>query len=341
MNQVTHKFHSGETTYLFNGSIESLPGDYNEKKLFVLTDEIIYRFHEQRLKNFVPLVLPPGEANKTQATIDYILNELIKAEADKATILVGIGGGVITDIAGYAASIFKRGMQLVLAPTTILAMVDAAIGGKNGINIGPYKNMAGTIYQPAKIIFDYNFLNTLPKDQWINGFAEIIKHACIQDEHLFEFLETHNLDEFIQNKVSVATLIEENVHIKTQIVLEDEQENNKRKLLNFGHTIGHAIETNNHLPHGHAISIGMVIAAIFSEEINMFSSAGKERLVNLLSKYGLPVNTHFKINEIWERLIMDKKRHQDAIDFILLDKIGTAKVQNISLIQLKDMIEAL
>ena len=341
MNQVTHKFHIGATTYLFNRSIETLPGDCTEKKLFVLTDENIFRLHEQRLKNFSPLVLSPGEASKIQATIDYILQELIKAEADKATVMVGIGGGVITDIAGYAASIFKRGMQLVLAPTTILAMVDAAIGGKNGVNIGPYKNMAGTIYQPAKIIFDYNFLDTLPKDQWINGFAEIIKHACIQDEHLFELLEKHNLDDFIQNKLGVANLIEDNVRIKTQIVLEDEQENNKRKLLNFGHTIGHAIETNHHLPHGHAISIGMVIAATFSEEINMFSSADKERLVNLLIKYGLPVITQFNKTEIWERLIMDKKRQQDTLDFILLDKIGKAKVHNLPLVQLKDMIEAL
>lgn len=340
MKQVTHLFQSGKTEYIFNAAIEELPAFCHHKQIFVVTDENIFRLQQQKLKNFKCIVIPAGEASKTQAIVNDILQQLIQLEAEKSSVLIGIGGGVVTDIAGFVASVFKRGMQLILAPTSLLAMVDASIGGKNGINIGTYKNMAGTIYQPAKILFDFNFLDTLPKEQWINGFAEIIKHACIQDGKLFEFLEQHNIEYFIGNKNQAASLIEQNVEIKTQIVLQDEQENCKRKLLNFGHTFGHAIESCNHLPHGQAIGIGMALAAQVSEEINMFSSEEKERLINLLTKYELPFKTEFDKKEIWQRLILDKKRQQDAIDFILLDKIGQGKVQKIPLVQLKDMLES-
>lgn len=339
MKRVSQIFQNGKTDYEFNATFEDLNKNANGQKIIVITDENIFRLQQQRLKDFTCLVIPPGENHKTQSTVTSILQGLLKAEADKSTVLVGLGGGVVTDMAGFAASIYKRGIPLILAPTSLLAMVDAAIGGKNGINLGKFKNMAGTIYPPAKIIFDYSFLKTLPKEEWVNGFAEIIKHACIQSASLFEFLEQHCLEDFIADANRTAALIEQNVQIKTQIVLEDEREEHKRKLLNFGHSIGHAIESSLHIPHGHAISIGMVWAARFSEEINMFYSAERERLVKLLIKYGLPVNAGFNKAEIWEKLIMDKKRQQDNIDFILLDKIGEGRVQKIPLVQLKDMLE--
>ena len=176
-----------------------------------------------------------------------IIDELLNRSADKDTVIIGLGGGVITDIAGYVASIYKRGVPLIQVPTSILGMVDAAVGGKNGVNTAHYKNMVGTIYQPEAVIFDQELISTLPKEEWINGFAEVIKHACIKDESLFRTLQKHTIDDYFNNPVLTASLIKENVLIKTGVVLGDELETGDRMLLNFGHTLGHAIEKENDL----------------------------------------------------------------------------------------------
>ena len=152
------------------------------------------------------------------ATADYIIEELIKMGAHKNTFLIGIGGGVVTDITGYVAAVYMRGVKFGLVPTSILAMVDAAIGGKNGVDVGVYKNMVGTIRQPEFIFYDYSFLQTLPVKEWVNGFAEIIKHACIKDALLFSFLEKYSLHEYQADKTLIADLIERNVDIKMQVV---------------------------------------------------------------------------------------------------------------------------
>jgi 3-dehydroquinate synthase len=228
---------------------------------------------------------------------------------------------------------------LALVPTSILAMVDASIGGKNGIDVGVYKNMVGTIYQPNVLLYDYDFLDTLPKEEWINGFAEIIKHACIKDAALFEYLQQEHLEKFMTDKNAIANLIEKNVAIKTTVVLNDEFEIGDRKLLNFGHTLGHAIENTYHLPHGHAVSIGMVAACTISEEMNNFYSIEKEAVIKLIEKYHLPTTLKVDTDKIWDILLMDKKRDAEKMNFILLDKIGEAKIVAIPLVQLKSLIK--
>ncbi|MBC7866152.1 MAG: 3-dehydroquinate synthase, partial [Gloeobacteraceae cyanobacterium ES-bin-316] len=241
--------------------------------------------------------------------------------------------------AGYAASIYKRGIKLVQVPTSVLGMVDAAIGGKNGVDVGPFKNMVGTVYQPDFLLFDYSFLNTLPDEEWVNGFAEIIKHACIKDAEFFSFLASKSFNDFKNDPLLLAALIEKNVAIKTGIVLQDEFETGDRKLLNFGHTIGHAIENVHNLSHGHAISIGMVAASKISQEINHFDSASAQKIVDLLQQYQLPISLSFDKENIWEMLLMDKKRSNDSMSFILLDSIGSAVVKPIALAELKDLID--
>jgi 3-dehydroquinate synthase len=149
-----------------------------------------------------------------------------------------VGGGVVTDITGYAASVYMRGLKFGFVPTSVLAMVDASIGGKNGVDVGIYKNLVGLIKQPDFLLYDYSLLQTLPNDQWVNGFAEIIKHACIKDQQLFSMLENETLESFQSDKNKLAALIEKNVQIKTEVVLKDEFENGDRRLLNFGHTLG-------------------------------------------------------------------------------------------------------
>ena len=304
----------------------------------ILTDYHIYSAHHRLFTDYPVIKIAPGESHKTQATIDHIIHELIKLEAGKDTTLVGVGGGVVTDLAGFAASIYKRGTRLILAPTSVLAMVDAALGGKNGINTGLYKNTAGTIYQPDSIIYDFRFLQTLPAAEWINGFAEVIKHACIRDRLLFQMLEQYSLHDIQSDLSLAASIIEKNIQIKMDIVTRDVLEKRERKLLNFGHTIGHAIENLHQLPHGHAVSIGMVSACNLSVRLNSFPFDEAARVIKLLAKLHLPVDIETDYDKVIMGIRQDKKRSDQDIHFIMLDHIGSAAIRPIPVTDLSSII---
>ena len=245
---------------------------------------------------------------------------------------MGVGGGVVTDITGFVASIYMRGVKFAFVPTSILAMVDACIGGKNGVDVGVYKNLVGVINHPEFLLYDYSFLETLPDAEWVNGFAEIIKHACIKDAEMFHFLEEYSLMKFQSSLKDTAAIIKRNVDIKYGVVSGDEQETGDRKLLNFGHTIGHAIENTGNLAHGHAISIGMAAACRISEEINYFNEAETKRVISVcLRKYELPVAFTSDKQKTWEILQHDKKKSGSNMSFIVLDAIGKASVKSIPL----------
>lgn len=327
-----------ETSYYFDADFTYLEQIVSKDHAIVITDENVFASHPEKFNGWKTIVIKAGEEYKQQATVDKIFQQLIAFEADRKTFIVGVGGGVVTDITGYAASVYMRGLKFGFVPTTILAMVDAAIGGKNGVDVGMYKNLVGMIKQPAFLLFDYALLKTLPQDQWVNGFAEIIKHACIKDADLFALLEKETLENFQLDCNKLAALVEKNVLIKTTVVIKDEFENGDRRLLNFGHTLGHAIENNYQLLHGHAISIGMVAASTISEEINNFYSVEKERVIRLIKRYHLPAHIKFDRQKIWEILKMDKKRAGNEINFVLLSKIGEAVVKPIPIVQLKDLI---
>jgi 3-dehydroquinate synthase len=252
---------------------------------------------------------------------------------------VGVGGGVITDITGYAASVYMRGIRFGFIPTTLLAMVDASIGGKNGVDVGIYKNLVGTIRQPSFILHDLVFLNSLPQSEWINGFAEIIKHACIRDAAMFRELETNSLKRYQGRKVLVCKLIQRNALLKTKVVQQDEFEKGDRKLLNFGHTLGHALENQYELSHGQAISIGMTYACNISKQIMGFKEPG--RVVSVLEKYGLPTYVKFDKQKVFHALKMDKKRERKEMSYVLLEKIGKGVIKTISLDQLEKIIQEL
>lgn len=339
MNIDIMKFKHKEVSLVFNADLITALAFYPQEKIIILSDENVFEHHKNIIEKFTHIIIPAGEKIKTQATVDDIIQQLLKMAADKNTILVGMGGGVVTDIAGYVASIYKRGMPLLQVPTSILGMVDAAVGGKNGVDVGAYKNMVGTIYQPEKIIFDYSLLKSLPEKEWLNGFAEIIKHACIKDAEMFTTIEAHDILYYMQNLTATAKLIKANVSIKKEIVVNDETEEGERKLLNFGHTLGHAIEHAAKLKHGHAISIGMMAACHISEKINDFTKQETERLAKILKQYQLPVSLPLKDYNIWEILLMDKKRNKDEMSFIVLNKIGKATIKNIPLTQLNKLIK--
>jgi 3-dehydroquinate synthase len=232
-----------------------------------------------------------------------------------------------------------RGIKFGFVPTTVLSMVDASIGGKNGIDVGVYKNMVGIIRQPSFILHDMALLKTLPQKEWENGFAEIIKHACIKDAAMFNELEKNSVAMYKANNKSMSNLVKRNALLKTKVVKHDEFEKGERRLLNFGHTLGHALENQYELLHGQAISIGMTYACHIAEQLTGFKQT--ERVVKVLEQYGLPTYASFNKQKVFDVLKMDKKREKKEMNYILLEKIGKGVVKTISLKQIEKIIQAL
>ena len=341
MQQENYFISSKKVSCYFDTDFSYVENLVSKETAVIITDDHVLQAHSKKLEGWKLIAMSSGERFKQQSTVDDLIRQLIEYKADRTTFIIGIGGGVVTDIAGYVASVYMRGVKFGFVPTTILGMVDAAPGGKNGIDVGLYKNLVGTINQPEFLLYDYSFLSSLPEDQWVNGFAEIIKHACIKDELLFCYLENNSLNFFRNSPEKTHLLIKTNVAIKYNIVSRDEFEKGERKLLNFGHTLGHAIENIYTLPHGHAVSIGMVAACILSAQLNGFADEDKERVTSLLKKYHLPVAIDFNKNKIQELLLLDKKKAGNSLDFILLDKIGAAVIKPVLMTQLGEIFNSI
>ena len=332
MRKKTFQFSNSKVDYYFAGGVSHLKEIVDQKTSIIVTDENIFNQHEKKFKGWNTIVLKAGEEHKVQETADTVIEQLIEMEADRKSTLIGIGGGVITDLTGYVASVYMRGIRFGFVPTSLLAMVDASIGGKNGIDVGEYKNMVGIIRQPSFILHDMIFLNTLPENEWRNGFAEVIKHAAIKDLSMFKDLEKNSLKYYQKNKVKACELIQRNALLKTKVVQQDEFETGDRKLLNFGHTLGHALETQYELSHGEAISIGMSYASELSQKLLGFKEP--ERVIALLDKYSLPVQAEFDKDKVINILRMDKKKVKDSINYILLERTGKAVIRQIPIEQL-------
>ncbi len=337
MKKRSIPFSNSSVDYYLNADFSLVEKLAPRESAVIITDEHVFAKHKKKFRGWNTIVLKPGEEYKVQQTVDMVIGQLIAFGADRKTILVGVGGGVITDLTGYVAGIYMRGIAFGFVPTSLLAMVDASVGGKNGIDVGVYKNMVGLIRQPSFLLYDMSFLQSLPKKEWQNGFAEIIKHACIKDAVMFRLLQKHKLSDFQKDPKLIASLVEQNVMIKTKVVQLDEFETGDRKLLNFGHTLGHAIENMYELSHGQAISIGMSYAALMSQNLKHFT--GAEAIVNLLDKYGLPTFAKFNTKKAFKILMKDKKKDNVSINYILLEKIGKGVVQPLLLVQIQDIFK--
>ena len=339
MRKLTYRFSNSSTDYYLAHGIGHLKKITDPRSTILITDENVHAAHTKKFNGWNTIVLKPGEEYKVQSTVDALVDQLIEMEAGRDTVLVGIGGGMITDLCGYVASVYMRGLSFGFLPTSVLALVDASIGGKNGIDVGVYKNMVGVIRQPSFILHDMGFLESLPQKEWENGFAEIIKHACIKDAAMFAALEKNSLKKYRYSQQPLRELIRRNALLKTKLVQKDEFEKGERRLLNFGHTLGHALENQYELLHGQAIAIGMSYACHISEKIAGFKDT--ERVIGLLDKYGLPTYASFDKEKVFEVMRMDKKRKKQEMNYVLLQRTGKAVVKVISLTQLEKIIRDL
>lgn len=313
------------------------------RKQVMIADENVIRLYGHRLPEMPLIAIVGTETEKTLETVFSVYKQLTEFKSDRATLVWCVGGGITTDIGAYAASTYMRGLPFILVPTTLLAQVDASIGGKCGVNFDGYKNLVGTFSHPEEIVVDYSFLQTLPDRELKNGFGEMIKHACIADYSLFKELESRDnlADQLQKGQKDALSLIEQSISIKIKIVSRDEREGGQRKLLNFGHTFAHAIEAETGIPHGQAVSIGMVMAIHLSVELGMLKKGNDGRLIHLLTQYGLPVTLPVSPERLIHALWHDKKKHGEEIDMVLLSEIGRAELVPVSIKRLKEFLSDL
>ena len=300
----------------------------------VITDSNVNQLHGSKLLaalkdvglNVDLIEFPAGEAAKNIHTAVDISGKLLTLGADRNSLLIAFGGGVAGDMVGFIASVFMRSIPYIQIPTTLLAQVDSSIGGKTAVDLPYGKNLLGTFYQPQAVFTDLSYLVTLPEKEFNNGLAEIIKYGIIDDEKMFRLLEDNM--ELIKRKdpALLLKIVECCCRIKKSIVEIDEKEQGLRRILNYGHTLGHALETQSNFTilHGEGVALGMIAAARISENVGYLESAERERIENLIQKAGLPCRMpkELSVGGIISRLKMDKKKEGDIIHFVLLKKIG-------------------
>lgn len=320
------------SNYIFGNAFDTLITHMPLTGVFVIADASICECYPWVTERFSTIQIEVGEQAKSWQTVDRVVGELLKFGVDRSSVVVGIGGGVTTDLAGFVASIYMRGVRFVAVPTTLLAQVDAAIGGKNGINIGGYKNIAGTFSMPESVIFDRSFLKTLPDSEFCNGLAEVIKAGIIGDVGLFEMLEQHTVSEIRADDSLLEKLIQKAVLVKSEIVERDPIEAGDRKLLNLGHTFGHAIEhCSDKFSHGEAVAIGLCMAADRAFTMGLCSMETRNRIVAVIQKVGLPTTCEVEMTELEKAMKMDKKRSSAGVDFILPKEIGYCVIVNVKI----------
>jgi len=320
-------------------------------KTLVVTDRKIFSLFGAGFPDCPVAFVPEGEAAKSWDALSDLYGQFVAEKLDRSWNLLAIGGGTVSDVAGFAAHTWMRGIGFLTAPTTLLAMTDAALGGKNGIDFRGYKNIVGSFHLPSAIFCDTETLRTLEAREFASGMAEVIKHAIIDGEEYFRFLEaslvSHNTGEGFDFRACPSSLLErlirESQRIKTGIAERDPKEARERRILNLGHSFGHAIEIASGLPHGHAVSLGIVLASSFSERMGGMEKTTATRIGELLSGYGLPVDYARIVKPIGSRvaeaLLMDKKREGDWMNLVIPREIGMVGVEKIAITELRAFLD--
>ncbi len=322
-------------------------------RVVVISNEVVMPLYGQRVLNALEaigcqtsqVVLPDGESHKDMTSLMKIFDHLMSAHVDRTATVVALGGGVIGDMAGFAAACYQRGIDFVQVPTTLLSQVDSSVGGKTAINHPLGKNMIGAFYQPRAVMIDMTVLKTLPTREVSAGLAEIIKYGCILDVKFFDWLES-NLPALMKgDPIALAYAIERSCQIKAQVVAADERESSgQRALLNFGHTFGHAIEAGLGFGvwlHGEAVGCGMAMAALLSHQLGQLDAPSLSRVVRLIGRAGLPLDPpDWPAQDYLDWMAHDKKSSGGAIRYILLKELGQAELRAVEAPVVRVAIEA-
>lgn len=313
------------------GNKFAIIADKKVAKLF--GEELIKLLNKERIQCEL-FTFTAGEKSKSLQTIEALAEKMLAKGFDRRDAILALGGGVTGDLAGFLASIYMRGIPYIQIPTSLLAMVDSAIGGKTGVDLNTGKNLLGTTTQPSAIFIEINYLKALPKTQIVNGLAEIIKYGVILDKNLFKYIE-QNLGAILACKTeAMIKIIKQSIKIKASVIEKDEKEFGKRMVLNYGHTYGHALEklSNYKLAHGFAISIGMIMINEIAQEKGILREKDAERIKSLLTKSGLPITSTLK--PTIKDLLSDKKKIGNYINFIYPTKIGKAIIYKVDVSKL-------
>lgn len=335
------------TAIKYNVLIDALPNLTFNRKVAIITNTTVSALHLEQLKSKIEanelfvVTIEDGEEFKTLATVESILNELFEHKLDRKSLLIALGGGVIGDMTGFTASLYQRGIGFVQVPTTLLAQVDASVGGKTGVNNGYGKNLIGAFYQPEAVYIDTEFLKTLPSREFAAGVAEIVKMAVMFDKRYFDFLREADFSD----KATLEKAIERSVELKAEVVNLDEKESGIRAVLNYGHTFGHVIENETNYTtyvHGEAVSIGMMMANALAVELGLMKQEEMDLVEDFLKKHKLP--THYEIKEVdtfYDKFFLDKKAANNKLKFILPQGIGGHTIRDdISEVLLKKVLKA-
>jgi 3-dehydroquinate synthase len=299
---------------------------------FVVSNPVVWRLHGERiaraLGNGEPILIPDGERSKTLQSVSRIYDALVRAGADRGSAVVAVGGGVVGDTAGFAAATFLRGVTLAHIPTTLLAQVDSSIGGKVGVNLALGKNLIGAFHQPAVVLVDPLFLATLPRREFRSGLYEIVKYGVIANRDLFERISSSTKALFARDASVLAQAIVESCRIKADVVSKDEREGGLRRILNFGHTVGHALEAvtkYRRFRHGEAIAYGMLAAADLAVARGALSELERQALARLIAQLGpLPPVVDLPIDDVMGAIRRDKKVVNGTLHFVIAIQIGAA-----------------
>ncbi len=304
--------------------------DDNVDKLY--SDKVLTMLQKAGL-NAIKFVFPHGENHKTMETVCEILEFLAENNVTRSDLIIALGGGIVGDVSGYAASSYLRGIAFIQIPTTFLAAIDSSVGGKTGVNLKSGKNLAGAFYQPRLVVCDIKTFDTLPKEIFKEGVAEAIKYGAICDRELFDLLSKND-------NWNIQSVIEKCVSIKAEIVSEDEFDTGKRQLLNFGHTIGHAIEktTDFEISHGIAVGIGMAMISKISDSRNWSKEDTYPKIIKCLENNGIPTNADVKDGELLSAMVKDKKITGDTINLVIPEKIGNCVLKSIKVSELKEVL---
>ncbi len=300
--------------------------------------ELEHRLSELKLPIFHHMIRA-GEEHKTLETVAGIYDTLSNHQFGRDDMIIALGGGVTGDIAGYVAATYLRGIRhLVQIPTTLLAQVDSSVGGKTGVDLPQGKNLVGAFRQPDLVLIDPEVLTSLPEKDYHSGMAEIIKYGCISDPELLELVLE------VEDNKRITELIERCIRIKIKVVEADETEGGLRRILNFGHTIGHGVEKLGNytkLSHGEAVAIGMAAAVKMGESIGITKDGCFERLIPILQAFGLPTALTEPVEEVYEAMLTDKKKQGDSIHFVFIEEFGKTQMKKIPAVELKKMMKVL